>query len=76
MVSNSSVDQIATLVTQLPFSERLRLVHWIIDSLPLPSDTEPRQYFTYGQFHGAQMSTEEDFHLAEWRPTEVELDGA
>jgi hypothetical protein len=76
MFSNSSVEQITAQVVQLSFSERLRLIHWIIDTLPLPHETERRQYLVYGQFHGAQMSTEEDFCLAEWRPTEMELNGA
>ena len=76
MISNSSVEQITAQVVQLPFSERLRLLHLIIDTLPLPQETARRQYLVYGQFHGVQMSTEEDFCLAEWRPTEVELNGA
>jgi len=75
-VSNILVEQIATQAAQLPFSERLRLIHRIIDTLPLPQETEQRQYLLHGQFRGAQMSTEEDFRLAEWRPTERELNGA
>jgi len=76
MISNSSVEQITAQVVQLPFSERLRLIHWIIDTLPLPREAAQRQYLVYGQFHGVRMSTEEDFYLAEWRPTEMELNGA
>ena len=68
------IEQITTQAAQLPFSERLRLIHRIIDTLP--QETEQRQHLSYGQFRGAQMSTEEDFCLAEWRPTEGELDGA
>ena len=76
MVSNNLIEQIATQAAQLSFSERLRLIHRIIDTLPLPQETEQRQPLLYGQFRGAQMSTEEDFLLAEWRPTERELNGA
>ncbi len=75
-VSNILVEQITTQAAQLPFSERLRLIHRIIDTLPLPQETEQRQHLLHGQFRGAQMSTEEDFRLAEWRPTERELNGA
>jgi len=70
----SLIEQIATQAAQLPFRERLRLIHRIIDTLP--QEAKQRQHLSYGQFRGAQMSTEEDFRLAEWRPTEGELDGA
>lgn len=76
MVSNSSIEQIAVQVAQLPFVERLRLVQWIIETLPLPQEKEQSQRLVYGQFRSTQMSTEEDFYLAEWRPTEMELCGA
>ncbi len=72
--SDRSLEQIVTQVAQLPFSERLRLIHRIIDTLP--QRAEQGQRIFYGQFHGEQMSTEEDFRLAEWRPTEGELYGA
>lgn len=73
-VNNRSLEHTATQVAQLPFSERLRLIHRIIDTLP--QRTEQGQHVFYGQFRGAQTSTEEDFCLAEWGPTEGELDGA
>lgn len=76
VVSDDLVEQITTQVVQLPFGERLRLIHQIIDTLHLPQETGQRQYLIYGQFRGPQMSTEEDFRLAEWRPTERELNGA
>jgi len=74
VISSSPIEQIVTQAIQLPFSERLNLIHRIIDTLP--QKTERRQIFTYGQFQGASMSTEEDFRIAEWRPTEAELGGA
>ncbi len=73
-VSNSLIEQIVGQAIQLPFSERLSLIHRIMDTLP--QKTEQRQFLVYGQFKGARMSTEEDFGIAEWRPTEAELDGA
>lgn len=33
-------------------------------------------HMVYGQFTGQQMSTEEDFELAEWRGEPEEQDGA
>jgi hypothetical protein len=65
--------QIAAQVAQLPFNERLRLMHRIIDTLPL--EVMPPQYLVYGQFQNARMSTEEDFLLAEWRPKPGDLNG-
>ncbi len=76
MATNSiSFEQIVTQAVQLSFDERLRLMHWLINTLRLPQEKEQPQYLTYGQFRGAQMSTEGDFRLAEWRPTEGELNG-
>jgi hypothetical protein len=72
--SDNLVEHITTQAAQLPVSERLRLIHRIIDTLP--RETEQGQHILYGQFRGPQMSTEEDFRLAEWRPTERELNGA
>jgi len=48
-VSNNLVEQITTQAAQLPFSERLRLIHRIIDTLPLTQETEQRQHLAYGQ---------------------------
>ena len=73
-VSNSLIEKIVSQAIQLPFSERLNLIHRIIDTLP--RKTEKRQFLVYGQFRGARMSTEDDFRIAEWRPTEAELSGA
>ena len=73
-VGNSLIEQIVGQAIQLPFNERLSLIHHIIDTLP--QKTEQRQFLVYGQFQGARMSTEEDFRIAEWRPTEAELSGA
>jgi hypothetical protein len=63
IVDDKSLEQIVTQVAQLPFNERLRLIHRIIDTLP--QRTEQGQHVFYGQFRGEQMSTEEDFRLAE-----------
>jgi len=73
--SHHVTEQIVAQATQLSFEERLRLAHRIIDTLrPTKKPGLPR-HLVYGQFHGAQMSTDEDFALAEWRPTEAELNG-
>lgn len=77
MATNSIFfEQIVTQAVQLSFDERLHLMHWLINTLRLPQEKEQHQHLAYGQFRGAQMSTEGDFRLAEWRPTEGELNGA
>ncbi len=73
-VSDSRIEHIVGQAIQLPFNERLDLIHRIIETLP--QDTEQCQFLVYGQFQGARMSTEEDFRIAKWQPTEAELDGA
>jgi len=76
VVNNNLVGQITTQAVLLPFGERLRLIHQVVDTLSHPQQTEQRQYLAYGQFRGSQMSTEDDFCLAEWIPIERNLDGA
>ena len=71
--SDNLIEQITAQAAQLSFNERLRLIHRIIDTLP--QEAEGRQHLVYGQFRGARMSTEEDFRVAEWRPTYGDLDG-
>jgi hypothetical protein len=39
----------------------------LVTFLPAEIEAAPRRSMTYGQFAGARMSTEEDFHIAEWR---------
>lgn len=75
-VTTTPVEQIMTQAEHLPYDERLRLIHRLIDTLKLSRETNRPQYLVYGQFRGPQMSTEEDFRLAEWHPTETELNGA
>ena len=72
-VATVTMEQIVTQVRYLPYDERLRLAHRIIDTLKPPRETNRPRYLVYGQFRGPQMSTDEDFRVAEWRPTEMEL---
>jgi hypothetical protein len=39
----------------------------LVTFLTTETKASPPRYLTYGQFAGEQMSTEEDFRLAEWR---------
>jgi len=80
-------DAVWEAITHPPVSEHLRisrdtdgrlqvsLISQPVILLTLQAKKQPHR-LVYGQFSGAQMSTEEDFHLAEWQPTEMELSGA
>jgi hypothetical protein len=64
---------------QLSPQEQLRLIQELADQLAQreAKPQQPRQLI-YGEFRdtpGREFSTEEDFKLAEWHPTEEELDG-
>ncbi len=63
---------------KLSFQEQLELIKYLAERLqPATTNAGPRylEYGKYRQTPGRVMSTEEDFALAEWRPTEEELDG-
>ncbi|HEV8713612.1 MAG TPA: hypothetical protein VGX03_12390, partial [Candidatus Binatia bacterium] len=47
----------------------------LVTFLTTETQTVQRRYMTYGQFAGERMSTEEDFHIAEWRGEANEPDG-
>ena len=56
---------------------RLRLVQRILQTLVSFSATAESQPLQFGEFGGseAKMSTMEDFAIAEWQPSDEELDG-
>jgi len=72
---NTILNEIISQAKQLPAPTRLQLVKDIIDTIQIPVKSNKRMPLTYGQFHGPMMSTVSDFELAEWRPTDRELDG-
>lgn len=71
------IEKIFNQVTQLSPEDRLRLVQRIIQTLISPLPSQQMRPLRFGEFKGneAAMSTFEDFALAEWRPTDKELDG-
>jgi hypothetical protein len=75
-VMSPSVQEVALQAQRLSFEDRVRLINLLAESLlsmerPKPA---PRQ-MVRGQFKGERMSTEEDFRIAEWHPSEDELNG-
>lgn len=59
--------------------EQLQLIKQLAENLAV-REAMPKKYcyLSYGEFHdtpGREFSSEEDFKLAEWHPTEEELNG-
>lgn len=64
---------------QLSPQEQLELIKQLAEYLSR-GQTKPQQprYLVYGEFRdtpGREFATDEDFKLAEWHPTEAELNG-
>jgi hypothetical protein len=69
------MEKIVDLVQQLSPEYRLRLIQHITETL-IPSSVSPETNpLQFGKYKGNRMSTLEDFRLAEWRPTDRELNG-
>ena len=68
---------IVSQVKQLSPDDRIRLIQRITETLISPSSQSQPRYIQFGEFEGneAAMSTLEDFAIAEWRPTDEELNG-
>lgn len=68
------LENIITQVNQLSPEYRLRLIKRVTETLlPFPSqESKPLQF---GKYKGNRMSTLEDFAIAEWHPTDDELNG-
>ena len=81
MLANTQIiKNILTQVKQLSPEYRLRLVQDILQTLvssTSPISPQSPQPIRFGEFSGPEdsMSTLGDFTLAEWRPTDEELDG-
>ncbi|MBE2235901.1 MAG: hypothetical protein IAE85_20590 [Anaerolinea sp.] len=76
MTAVLTVEQVTKQVEQLSSGDRLRLIQRVIETM-IPDHTPMRsQPLMYGRFKSEHMSTDEDFALAEWLPTEQELNGS
>lgn len=77
VADTQTLDRIFSEARHLAPEYQLRLVQRIIQMLVLSSPLQEPQPLRFGEFGGdeAAMSTLEDFTIAEWRPTDEELDG-
>jgi hypothetical protein len=71
---DQALEKIVTQVKQLSPEYRLRLIQRITDTL-IPSFPRQPKPIQFGKYKTGRMSTLEDFAIAEWRPTDKELDG-
>lgn len=69
------MEQIVVEAQRLSLEERLRLIQRLVETLLPAVQPKQPQLWRYGQFRGENMSSEEDFVMAEWHPTDEELDG-
>ncbi len=80
-MSSSQLQRIVEQARKLPAAEQLELIRRVAENLAQqqtqPAFMREQQYLEYGKYRNSgtgKPSTEEDFKLAEWRPTEEELD--
>ena len=78
IADTQSLDRIFSEARHLSPEYRLRLVQRIIQTLVSASPIQEPQPLRLGEFGGdeADMSTLDDFTVAEWQPTDEELDGS
>lgn len=76
-MATAQIDLIMSQVQQLSPEDQAQLIKRVADLLVKSRTSEEGFGLVYGKYKDAPgvFSTEEDFRLAEWRPTEEELDG-
>ncbi|MEK6406778.1 MAG: hypothetical protein AABN34_07435 [Acidobacteriota bacterium] len=76
-MASEQLEIIMNQVQQLSPEERLQLIKRVAASLAEVKRSGERRYLVYGEYRNASgnESTEEDFKLAEWQPTEEWLNG-
>jgi hypothetical protein len=75
MAVRSPLDTIIAQAKQLSPEDRLHVIQRVAETLLSGQPAlKPRQV-VYGEFGGPNMSTEVDFAVAEWRPSDRELHG-
>lgn len=77
VADTQTLDRLFSEARHLAPEYRLRLVQRIIQTLVSYSPHQEPQALRFGEFGGDEeaMSTWEDFAIAEWQPTDEELDG-
>ncbi len=76
-VDYQDLESLLERIKRLPPEYRLRLMQGILDTLLPTSPRGTTNLLRFGEFKDfdGPLSTYEDYALAEWRPSERELDG-
>lgn len=76
-MASEQLEIIMNQVQHLSPEERLQLIKRVAASLAEVNQSDERRYLVYGEYRSVSghESTEEDFKLAEWHPTEEWLNG-
>lgn len=72
---NLVIGKIIEQVSHLSIHDRVLLSQQLVEQLVTNKPTEPYPLWRYGIFNVGRLSNEDDFQLAEWYPTNEELDG-
>ncbi len=76
-MSAQELETIMAQVERLSSDDQLQLIRRVAEMLANASKAEEPRRLVFGKYKDAsgRMSTEEDFKIAEWHPTEKDLDG-
>ncbi len=74
-MATREIDIIKRRSKDLPPKQKLELIEFLTDLLAhKPQQTKMIEYGKYAN-SGRRISTEDDFKIAEWRPSDEELNG-
>ncbi len=71
-----TLEEVIAQAQRLSPDDQLRLIKEIAERLISMTGAKQHRPLVYGEFKGDRMSTDEDFLIAEWHPSEKDLDGA
>ena len=71
------LESILTHVQRLTPDERTQLMERLAEMIVTSGKSQAQRPLKYGKYRDApgHLSTEEDFQVAEWHPTETDLNG-
>lgn len=73
-MASQIVETIKSQSKNLPVSDKVELIRFLTESLSERTVDTPLKFGKYSAA-GRTMSTEEDLRIAEWNPSDSELDG-
>lgn len=71
-MATKELDILKRRASGLSEEERLELIESVMHSL---RPRQAPQYLKFGKYSGNRLSSPEDFKIAEWRPSDSELNG-